>query len=160
MINFQARALQFYALATLVLILDQLTKLWVRTNLPIGEGPSILGDVIRLSHVQNYKGAFGLPAPTLVFIIAAFLAILIFILYGVKLSQDNRQLGVSLALAFGGTVGNLVDRILFKSVTDFIDIGIPNTWRWPTFNIADTALTIGAFLLAWHLFRSPPNKPE
>lgn len=134
----------------LVVAADQLTKFWVRAH-PLGETIYQLG-FLRIVRIQNTGAAFGLfPNHSLILTIVDFIAIaliLVILLSGrfsfLKVNLSRFALG----LILGGTIGNLIDRSRFGSVTDFIDVGF-----WPVFNIADSALTVGIIILAYFLFR-------
>ena len=150
-----------------VLILDQLTKLWVRSNMTLGESFPLLGeDFFRLTHVENSGIAFGLRAGTPLFLILFNAVASIAILYFILSSQREggtalpKSVNFSLTLILGGAIGNLIDRILYGRVTDFLDVDFPDfiMMRWPTFNIADSAVTIGVTLWCLHLLFSAKSK--
>lgn len=137
----------FWLITVLVVALDQLTKVWIRSNLPIGQSICEKG-FFRIIHVENSGAAFGLfPGQALPLILASLVAAVILLVYVHLLSPrfpllDNvRGKGV-LGLISGGLIGNLIDRLRFGHVTDFIDLG----W-WPAFNVADSAATIGVVIL-------------
>jgi len=141
--------------AVLIVAADQLTKLWIRSY-PEGQSFFEIG-FFRLTHVHNTGGVFGLfQGHSFALTIVALVGITIFLLYALFGYRrlpflDNILNRVALGLILGGTVGNLIDRLNpnLNGVTDFISIGI-----WPTFNIADSAITIGAILFAYSLLRS------
>jgi signal peptidase II len=147
-----------------VLFLDQITKWWARARFsgPDGQPDAtafipVLGDWFHLRLVYNYGAAFGTTPqslvpflnPTVFFVIFSLVAIacLGFYYYRLGAKENIARLGVLLILA--GAVGNnLLDRPFFHKVTDFIDVGIPDVHpRFPVFNIADTAVTIGIILI-------------
>jgi len=130
---------------------DQLSKLWIRSNLAIGESLFEVG-VFRLTYVRNTGAAFGLfqgqslPLTIVTLVGVAALLLYVFFFYR-KLPFLNNRLGkLALGLVLGGTVGNLIDRIYLGHVTDFIDFSI-----WPAFNIADSAIVVGVIMLAYSL---------
>lgn len=82
------------------------------------------------------------------FTIFAFLASVVILVYIYRSRNERLLLRASLALIFGGALGNLLDRILYGKVVDFIDVGLQNM-RWPIFNVADSAVTVGMVVLAW-----------
>jgi signal peptidase II len=152
----------FAAIAAVVLVLDQATKWAASGRLLLGQPVPVLGDVVRLTLVHNTGAAFGLfPGSRIPFIIISILAIGV-VLY-LFLRESYRGLGnrILLGCILGGAVGNLVDRIRLGWVVDFIDVGIGST-RWPVFNVADSAVTLGVIFLAWNLARSgrPAADPE
>ncbi len=145
------RNVVFFLTALLVVAADQLSKIWIRSNLATGESLPETG-FFRLTHVQNTGAAFGLfqgqSFPLTIVALIGIVAILLFVfLFSRRFPfLDNRLGKPALALVLGGTVGNLVDRLNLGYVTDFIDIGI-----WPAFNIADSAITVGIILFAYSL---------
>jgi len=138
----------------LVSTLDQLSKLWIRTHLPIGESLNITDRLIFI-HVENTGSAFGLLANQTFLIITISIAGSLFILLFLRyLSPATNLSVVSIGLILGGAVGNLIDRIRFGSVTDFIYFRLWGDFHWPAFNIADAAITVGVFVLIYSFFRS------
>ena len=133
------------------MVADQLSKTWIRTNLPEGQSLFDTG-LLRITHVQNTGAAFGLfPDQSFVLAIVAFLGIAIILVYSLVIYRrfpwlDNTWNRLALGLVFGGTVGNLIDRLRYGYVTDFIDFDV-----WPAFNIADSAVTVGVSIFAYSL---------
>lgn len=141
----------FWGTAAGVIIADLITKLLAESllarRLPLG----ILGDWIQLRLVYNQGAAFGLHLGEHSRWIFFGLAVIALVVLGsmVRATRpgDRSRLG-ALALVCGGATGNLVDRIRSPlGVVDFVDIGV-GSWRWPTFNVADSAITVGAIALA------------
>lgn len=136
-----------------VLALDQLTKWLVSARLLLGEPVSVLGDVVRLTLVHNRGAAFGLfPGSRVPFIIVSVLAIAV-VLY--LFQRDAYRSGLSRILLggiLGGALGNLIDRARLGYVVDFIEVGV-GSLKWPVFNVADSAVTLGVIFLAWILTR-------
>jgi signal peptidase II len=93
------------------------------------------------------------------FIGITVLAMLLIIYYLVKSGNEKAIITLSLALIFGGAVGNLIDRIRFGAVVDFLDFYIGN-WHWPAFNAADSAITVGAALMLWEMIIARRKKPK
>jgi signal peptidase II len=146
------------ALCLLVIALvgasDQLSKLWVRANLAPGESLP-LTDRLSLINIENTGSAFGLLANQTFLIIIISIAALLFILLFLRyLSLATTLSIVSIGLIMGGAVGNLIDRIRFGSVTDFIYFRLWGNFHWPAFNIADAAITVGVFVLIYSFYRS------
>jgi len=135
-----------FAIASLVLVSDQLTKLWVRSGISLGESIPETG-FFRIKYVQNTGGAFGifedgaLILAMVNLIGAAFIIYLIFNILKFPILND-RRIQFSLSLILGGSLGNFIDRLFLGYVTDFIAIG-----GWPPFNIADSAVVSGSLLL-------------
>ena len=150
----------FAAIAAVVLVLDQATKWLASVRLDMGRPVTVIGDLLRLTLVHNTGAAFGLfPGSRVPFIIISLLAIGV-VLY-LFLRESYRGLGnrILLGCILGGAVGNLVDRIRLGWVVDFIDVGIGSA-RWPVFNVADSAVTLGVIFLAWNLARSGRPAPD
>ena len=127
--------------------------------MPLGDSISVIGrDFFRLTHVENTGVAFGIQAGGALFLtIFSALAsmILVYVLLKSLHSESARQprlMEFALALILGGALGNLVDRSLFGHVTDFLDVDFPNFImdRWPVFNVADSAVSVGVTL--WCVF--------
>jgi signal peptidase II len=140
----------------LAFLLDQLTKL-IAVNLlrPFEPPTEIIGSILRLKLTFNPFGVFGIAVgPTELNYILSIVG-LILLIY-IALTIKDRTGTVLFGLLIGGALGNLVDRIRFGYVIDFIDMGIGNL-RWFTYNLADAFITLGAiFLLARELFRKKP----
>ncbi len=141
----------FFLTALLVVAADQLSKLWIRSNLLVGQSlPE--ARFLRLTHVHNTGAAFGLfqgqSFPLTIFALVGIAVLLVYALFIYRRFPFlDKVLGISaLGLVLGGTVGNLIDRLRFGYVIDFIGVGI-----WPAFNIADSAIVVGVIILAYSL---------
>ncbi len=147
------RNIVFFLTALLVVVADQLSKSWIRSNLAIGESMPETG-FLRLAHVQNTGAAFGLlKDQALPLTIVAFIGIAVLLFFVLFMHRRFPFLATMpaklvLGLSLGGTVGNLIDRLRYGYVTDFIAIG-----RWPAFNIADSSVVVGTILIAYLLIR-------
>lgn len=137
--------------ALLIVVADQFSKLWIRSNLATGESLFEVG-FFRLTRVHNTGAAFGLfqgqSFPLTIIALVGVAALLLYALFfHHKLPFLKNRLGkLALGLVLGGTVGNLIDRIYLGYVTDFIDFNF-----WPAFNIADSAIVVGTIILAYSL---------
>ena len=135
----------------LVVILDQLSKLWIAANRPPTH-LELLPGFINLVFVKNYGVVFGLLSDHTELRIALSVAGSVIILVFLHYHPPTTTLGtLSLALILGGGVGNLIDRIRLGYVIDFISFQL---FRWPAFNIADAALTVGLFALIYYFYKS------
>jgi len=146
------------ALCLLVIALvsasDQLSKLWIRAHLELGESLSIT-DRLSFIYIENTGSAFGLLANQTFLIIIVSIAALLFILLFLRYLSPATTLSiVSIGLIMGGAVGNLIDRLRFGYVTDFIYFRLWGNFHWPAFNIADAAITVGVFVLIYSFYRS------
>jgi signal peptidase II len=139
-----------------VLVLDQLTKSWVRASMTLNETIPVIGNVVRLTYIHNEGAAFGLSIganSSQIFLVLATIASALVLYLLLTSPREERLQRVALALILGGALGNIIDRIRWSMVVDFIQVGIAGHF-WPIFNVADSAVTIGAVLLAWtYLFR-------
>jgi signal peptidase II len=147
----------FWAAAISVVALDYVTKLLVERLMPIPHVPrQIIGDVVRFTLAYNPGAAFSMSLGSASrYIFGAFAIIALVILWRLYrgASEGERLKVLALGLAWGGAAGNLVDRIRSeRGVVDFIDVGIGNVRFW-TFNVADSAVTVGAVLLGWVLLQ-------
>ena len=124
-----------------------------------GESISIIGNILKFTYIKNPGMAFGIQIGNrLFFTLFALIASIVILVYLFRLKPENFLARFALASIFGGAVGNLIDRIAYKEVIDFIDIRII---RWPVFNIADIAVTIGMILLiAFVIFNNKDLESE
>lgn len=147
----------------LVVILDQLTKALILAYLPFHHSTPVIAGFFSITHIHNPGGAFGLMADlsaglrTIVFLFISSLAVgLIFYFYK-RTPQSHPWLAAAFALILGGAVGNLIDRIRFGIVVDFLDFYIGQL-HWPAFNIADSAISVGIAIFVFHLlFKKMPD---
>jgi signal peptidase II len=150
------KGLRFWGTFLAVVLLDVVTKVTAeRVLMPRQLPHDVLGDAVRFTLVFNPGAAFGLnlgPLSRWIFLGLTLLALVILArLYRTSEAGDTPRV-LALGLVCGGAVGNLIDRIRSPiGVVDFIDVGIGDH-RWPTFNVADMAVSTGALLLAWVLW--------
>lgn len=110
---------------------------------------------LRLTHVQNTGTAFGLfTNQAFLLTLIALVGLVIILLFYRYLSPASIVSSLALGLVLGGAVGNLIDRLRLGYVTDFIDVRLWHDFHWPAFNLADSAITVGAFTLAYFLVSS------
>jgi len=136
-----------FIIVTSVILLDQFTKFLALRFLQLNSPLPLIKNFLNLTLVHNRGAAFGLFQNQLfLFVLVSIFAIgLIF--YNLKNKTNSIILKLSLSLILGGCVGNLIDRLRFGFVIDFIDLRV-----WPVFNLADSAITIAALFLTWELF--------
>jgi signal peptidase II len=142
------------AIATGVVLLDQLTKTWVIAAIPLGSQRAVLPGFFRLVHTRNRGIAFGLLGSSGQVVQSLLLAVVVAVV-GVLIWQlmrgdGDRLAGWGLSLVLGGALGNLADRLLRGEVVDFLDVYVRVGGRehtWPTFNVADSCITMGAALV-------------
>ncbi|MFN2419876.1 MAG: signal peptidase II [Gemmatimonadota bacterium] len=140
----------------IVIGLDQLTKAWVRAALYVNESVRIIGDYLRLTYIHNEGAAFGLSVgqhSSMIFLVLAVAASMLVLYLYLTTAPGERLQRIALGLILGGALGNIVDRIRWNMVVDFIQVGVGGHY-WPIFNLADSAVTVGAVLLGYtYLFR-------
>lgn len=150
-------------IATLVVVLDRLTKWIIAQNIMPNDSVDVIPGLFRLTHVQNQGAAFGLfsdspsewkVAMLILFSVAA-LAVVSALLW--KNGNAMNTTAIALSLVFGGALGNLWDRVASGRVIDFLDFYI-GRHHWPAFNIADSAIVVGALLLLSEIFLAPQEE--
>lgn len=148
--------LRFLFISLVVLVLDQWTKWLVEVHLPHHTAETVIPGFLNLTHVRNTGVAFGMFATAgggswllALLGLAALVAVGIYFWFA---PPNDRNLLTALTLVMGGAVGNLIDRISSGAVTDFIDVYV-GAHHWPSFNVADSAISIGIVLLAIDSFR-------
>jgi signal peptidase II len=152
------RRLGYLIVSLSVIVLDQITKAIVADRIPLHSSIPVIPGLFDLTHVKNSGAAFGLfasiesPLRAILLNTVAFVVFFAVLIYAWKTSAASTRLQVGLSLILGGAVGNLVDRMRAGSVTDFLDFYV-GSHRWPAFNVADSAITIGVLLLAWDIWR-------
>lgn len=136
-----AKSVPFFLAASVVLVLDQLTKLLVRSTIPLDHFLPVVDGIVRITHVGNTGAVFGIfPGQSYIFVIMSlFMLGLILFVYR---SPHLRRLTWVLGMIFGGGMGNLIDRLHQGYVTDFIDLRV-----WPVFNVADASIVVGTGIL-------------
>ena len=154
----------YLLVAVAILFLDQWSKGTITRMLGLHESREVLGDFFLLTSVRNSGAAFGLFANfesslKSIFLnsvaVAAFIAVS---LYAFRSHFKSVRLQLGLALVLGGAVGNLIDRVRYGYVVDFLLFGVGGHY-WPAFNVADSAICVGVGLLALDMLRQKPPAP-
>src|SRR5436853_645892 len=151
-------------IAVIVVLLDRLTKSLVAQKITLHDSIDVVPGVFRLTHVQNQGAAFGLFAESpsewkvamLIMFSLAALAVVSALLW--KNGNALNATAIALSLVFGGALGNLWDRVMNGRVADFLDFYV-GSHHWPAFNIADSAIVVGALLLLSEIFLATQEKP-
>ena len=155
--KFKSR-MPYGVLVLFVLFLDRWTKWLIVSRMLLNQTISVIDDFFSITYVRNTGVAFGILDPVqsslkssilAVLTVAAIIAVLV---YSWRTPASNKLLQVGLSLILAGALGNLYDRVNYGFVVDFIEVYFRN-YRWPSFNIADSAITTGVALLALELFR-------
>jgi len=146
---------RFWWLAVLVLIADQLSKIWVLQNFSLGESIELL-PVFNFTYARNYGAAFSFLGDAggwqrWLFTAIAVVVTIVLSVWLSRLKTSQLKLSLALVLIVAGAIGNLIDRSLYGYVVDFLHVYYQD-WHYPIFNIADCAITIGAGFLIWDSF--------
>jgi len=164
--NTQQRDFRPYLLllSAVVVLLDRLSKMWVDKHVDRGAFITVIPGVFRISHVFNTGAAFSLFAESLSPAIVrncliAFSIVAVIVVLGMiwRMGKAVSATGIALGLILGGAIGNLYDRLRFSYVVDFLEVRIIH-YHWPDFNLADSAIVVGACLLLLEIFRQQPDE--
>lgn len=146
-------------IAVVVIVLDRVTKIWITNHVGIGQGIVIYPHIFRITHLLNTGAAFSLfesfRSPGLVRnVLVAFSVVAVAVVLALiwKMGQQLNATTIALALILGGAIGNMYDRIRYAYVVDFIEIHIFR-YHWPDFNVADSAIVVGACLLLLEMLK-------
>lgn len=137
----------------LTLVIDQWTKHLVHVSFRWGESVDVIKNIFALTYVRNSGAAFGLMhrAPAWFrdpfFIVVPVAAMIVIAVLFIKLKDDQKGTAWSLSLILGGAVGNLIDRLRFGYVIDFLDFHWKEVYHWPAFNVADSCIVVGVSLM-------------
>ena len=157
---------KYFFLALIVLIADQVSKAWATEKLLPVDTLEVIPNFFRFTYARNRGVAFSLFADSkyeIKWVLAAIslLAAIGVAYYLIRLTANNLRLNISLSLLLAGIVGNLINRVRLGEVVDFIDFHWYEKYTWPTFNIADAAICVGAALLALEmLFEEKTPSPN
>lgn len=142
----RGRWLLFAAIAIAVIAADQVTKAWVVGNIEVGRGFRVLGDWLAFVHGRNSGILFGMvPQSAGAFAIVSLVVIVLIVAYHAKAGRGI-VMTLATALLLGGAIGNLLDRLRYGSVVDWIDMGIGSARFW-TYNIGDAAITTAILMI-------------
>jgi signal peptidase II len=146
---------RWLVLAALVLVLDQISKAWVLANFRLMDR-QIVTSFFNLVLVFNAGASFSFLADAggwqKWFFVVLALGISLWLLSLLKKHAHERLMPAALSLILGGAIGNVVDRLRFDAVVDFLDFHLAG-YHWPAFNVADSAIFVGVALMLWHQFR-------
>jgi signal peptidase II len=142
----------------LIVLLDQITKFYVDSSMRLHESIPVIQGLFSITHVRNPGAAFGFLADasplfrSIFFVAVTVLAIILVVHYIWKSRAEEPFLTFALSLILSGAVGNLIDRVRLGEVIDFLDVYI-GSYHWPAFNVADSAISVGAVILFIELTR-------
>jgi len=149
-------------LSLLVIVLDQATKFYFESSLTLYQRIAVIPDLFSWTLAYNTGAAFSFLATESgwqrwLFAAIALSVSLVLVVWLKRLRSFETWTAIALALILGGALGNLYDRVMFGHVIDFILVHWQDRWFFPAFNIADTAITIGAVMLALDMFKGNPS---
>ena len=154
-----------FLIALLVVLLDRATKLVIAKNISLHDSIQVIPGFFRITHVENTGAAFGLFADSPsqwkigVLVIFSLVALVIVSTLLWRNSHSMSSTGVGLSLILGGALGNLWDRVLNGRVVDFLLFYL-GQYQWPAFNVADSAIVVGASLLVIEIIFAKTPTPE
>jgi signal peptidase II len=148
-----------------ILLLDQWTKSLIVRELPLYQRVEVIQGFFNIIHVRNTGGAFGIfggekgGLGSILFVVVSLIAIGSIVFLFIKLVEAEKTLALSFSLVLSGAIGNLIDRLRYGEVIDFLDFHLSST-HWPAFNVADSAICIGIGLMALELLIRDHRKKE
>jgi len=157
---------KYYLVTLAVLVFDHMTKWLVGSWLDSRHGLDIIPGYLRISYIMNSGVAFGffqdIQSVWKPYILAgmAVVAVLVILIYSSRMPLNRTLLQVALSLTMGGILGNFIDRVVHGYVVDFIEFHIKDLFYWPTFNLADSAITVGIALLLIDTVKNPEVEEE
>lgn len=143
-----------------VVLLDLITKAYIDSHLSLHESVVVVGGFLNITYVRNPGAAFSFLANaspgfrSVFFLTATALAIILVLYYIARSKTEEPFMIFALSLILSGALGNFIDRVRLGEVIDFIDVHL-STYHWPAFNVADSAITVGAFIMLFTLFKRP-----
>lgn len=153
------------AVASAIASFDQVTKLLIHTRFQLSESMPIIDGFFSFTYVRNPGGAFGMFRNSgetfrmIVFIVLPILALFLIFHMVSKVKKDHWPAILALSFILGGAIGNIIDRIYFGFVVDFIDFHLPSGLAFPTFNLADSAVVLGVCVLTFIMYKDPKSLP-
>ena len=143
-----------------VVLLDFITKAYIDSTMSVHESVVVIGGFLNITYVRNPGAAFSFLANaspdfrSVFFFTVTVLAIILVLYYIAKSKTEEPLMIFALSLILSGALGNFIDRVRLGEVIDFIDVHL-DAYHWPAFNVADSAITIGAFIMLFALFKRP-----
>jgi len=151
-------------IVSIVVVLDQFTKWQVARGMRLHESIAVIPDIFNMTYIRNSGAAFGILSGSqagfrmVFFGVTSILALFLLGTIYARLSAGDRIGQASVALVFGGALGNLIDRVRIGEVIDLLDFSLLG-YHWPAFNVADSAITVGVGLLIGHFFLQKTEVP-
>lgn len=141
-----------FIIVSVIVSLDQLTKFALSKNLALNSSLPVIRGIFHITLVHNRGAAFGILKNHLALFIFTSMLAIVLIYFALKDNRHKKSFNISLSLILAGALSNLIDRLFFGYVIDYLDFRI-----WPVFNLADSAITIGAVLLGYSILKSKPK---
>jgi len=150
-------------LSAIVIVFDQITKIWVDLSLSLHQSIAVIPS-FSITYAHNYGAAFSFLSDAggwqrWFFAVLAIGVSIGIIIYLKQLKAEEKLLAVALSLILGGAIGNIIDRVLYGYVIDFLDVYY-GVYHWPIFNIADSAITVGVALMLYESFTAKEETAE
>lgn len=164
MLKAQQRFLLLTTVSLITMILDQVLKFYIQQTMRLHETIVVIPGFFHLTYIRNPGAAFGLLANQgngfrfVFFGITSLVAVVLLGTLLYKTPQDQWMMPLAISLVLGGALGNMLDRLRFGEVVDFLDFFM-NDFHWPAFNLADSAITIGVTILLIHFFLERQHSP-
>jgi signal peptidase II len=149
---------------TLILVLDQGTKIIVDRTIPLHHSIPVIDNLFNLTHIRNTGAAFGILAGrrgwvrSSILLFFSLVAMVFIVVLLRRLPENEKTLTIALSFILGGAIGNLLDRLLYGEVIDFLDF-YWSRYHWPAFNAADSFITVGVILTLFRLIQSKDKDP-
>jgi signal peptidase II len=151
-----AKMVKLLMVSGILIVLDQISKMVILRSMPLYETIPVIPGFFNITHIHNPGGAFGFMAGqgpevrSLLFLAMSTLAAVVIVFFYLRTPAGYSWLSTALLLIFGGAVGNMIDRVRFGEVVDFLDF-YAGGYHWPAFNVADSGITVGMAILVYHL---------
>lgn len=152
-LKLESRYFALAAIASLIVIVDQLTKIYIHTHFSPSDSVPVIGGYFNITYVRNIGAAFGIFRDyganfrQLFFLLMPPIAMIIIITILKGVANSDRWNVLALSMIFGGAVGNYIDRLRFGYVIDFLDFHLKEIYSWPSFNVADSCIVCGVGIL-------------
>jgi signal peptidase II len=149
------RGMEMYIFIIILgIVIDRVTKLLSIKHLKGKESITVIKDFFSFDYVENEGAAFGiLQGKQYILSVIAGIMVIAMIVYLIKYKPSSKLLKLSLALVISGAIGNLIDRLYYKYVVDFISFHYKDVYYFPNFNVADILVVVGTFLLSFYIIK-------
>ncbi len=151
-----AKVVKLLMVSGSIIVLDQISKMVILRSMPLYETIPVISGFFSITHIHNPGGAFGFMASqgpevrSLLFLAMSSLAAVAIVFFYLRTPASYSWLSTALLMIFGGAIGNMIDRVRFGEVVDFLDF-YAGGYHWPAFNVADSGISVGMAILVYHL---------